>query len=420
MVPKGVDLVGEAFSKSDPQDGINPLKVEGQHRGNVPGIVPHWEEEIKRRKQEILDWNDRSLLSKATGFLGKFKNVPEGVCGEDIARFHPVAPAQKLVEQLKSNPEDYETRIELIDIVGKAQKNLTIEGCRLLLIHTAVAHSFGKFSMRGLLVAGQIQQIYLEQLQAKCRHDLRIIELRTEEGPQKGDVYEQQADQLDEMKYCMEQNIRLIQAYQGHAVKGKESIKYQFSGILMLHEVGETPEDSIKKEEDFKHESFSRVSAAVHYLRYQVLFLKHAHDFADALIHIDSTHPLGYFLKGRIHLSELIFRTAQYGAGGQSEDGKKSVQQIFKQTYHHYSQAVKMTGGHYQKNSKELTMLIEYVQTLRYFILTVSKVLQLKLPKAWVVDNLLRASLLLKQAGDEEPRIDELVKQIEMDLKVWS
>ena len=58
----------------------------------------------------------------------------------------------------------------------------------------------------------------------------------------------------------------------------------------------------------------------------------------------------------------------------------KMVKRIFNScliTYRQSSQAVRKAGGYYQSGSNELTILIEYVNTLRYFITTVASVIEL-------------------------------------------
>lgn len=411
---------GVDWSKKDPDAGVSYLPVYAQNIGNIPGTLKHWTGEIKKRKQEILEWKDRSLMTKATALLGT-KSIHEGMDGEDIAHYNPIGPVKKLVQALKKNPMDYSTRIQLVSVIAKSKKDLPVECYRDLLLQATVAHSFGTFSIQGVQLANWIQSTYLKSLQAKCRHEKRMLKLKTEEGSSKEDLYAKQEGELKKIKFLIDQNTRVIEAYIFHTEKGVDLTKYQFNGLFSLQEDWSSflTETSKKIQEDTKQQIFIKANATIHYMRYQALLFPYSHELADAMIKMDADHPLGYFLKGRLYMSEMIFYVSRHGVGVKAENSKKAIQQLFKQTYHQYSHAVRKAGGHYQSGSNELTMLIEYVNALRYFITTVTNVIALTLPQSWVVDNLFRAAMLLRQTGAEDKQVRELLLNLQSDLEIW-
>ena len=143
---------------------------------------------------------------------------------------------------------------------------------------------------------------------------------------------------------------------------------------------------------------FQNAPIIVHYLRYHSLFFPNVHQISDLLVKVDGRHAIGYFLKGRVHMSEMIFQISRYSTGQKSEQQKKDILELFKQVYHYYGHAVKRAGGHYSGGKNEITILTEYVGTLTYFSDTIAKILQIKIPKVWLIDNLSRAMMILRQS----------------------
>ena len=411
-----LEALFQDWSQTDPKEGVSHLHISAQNIGNVPGVLDHWDWDIKKRKKEILAWKKRSLLTKATSMLSK-SHAPKGVSGEDIAHYNAISPVIKLVEDLKRNPSDYETRIQLISSVAKSKQEISTEGYRDLLLQVSVAHTFGVFSIQGIQMANWVQMAYFQSLLSKCRHGLRILELRTEGGPIR-DADSGQKEILEKIKNLIDQNLRILQTYIIHAGKGETPTNHPFKGIFRI----EDNWDKILSGEsspDEKNELLLRANAIIHYLRYHTLISPYAHLIPDTLVKMEPNHPLGYFLKGRILMSNLVYRVSRYGAEGITENSKKNVQIMFKETYHQYTQAVKKAGGHYKSGSHEMTILIEYIRALRFFINKVAETIKLKLPKPWVIDNLSRAMMLLKQTGSNDKEILNLLYELEYDLKGW-
>jgi len=196
------------WSQTPPQEGLSLIDVEAQDIENIPGVALHWGEEIKKRKQEILEWDHGSFLKKTFTSLGSNK----GVSGEDIAKYTPVPPVFKLVKILKKNPLNYRSRVQLVSLVSKG-RDLPIEAYRALLLQITVAHTLGKFSIQGLQVAISVQTAYFRHLQAKCRHEIRLQRLRKEKALRRGVVIEGMKNNWKKINPLIHRNINILSNY---------------------------------------------------------------------------------------------------------------------------------------------------------------------------------------------------------------
>ncbi len=392
------------WSQVKPEEGLSHLPVFSSNLGHIPGTIKHWDGEVNKRKQEILNWNNRSTVQKTLGQLTKV--APESVSGEDIAQYCSFAPVLKMVQTLKKDPLDYKTRLQLVSVIIEKTKGLPVEAYRALLLQATVAHTFKMFSMQGIQVALAAQETYLQQLQAKCRHDSRILKLHNKDKEDK---------ELEQLQNLIHRNLSILEKYLEHTTKDGETAQYQFKEVFRIEDIKEILLGQGKKKKDL----LSYGPAVVHHLRHHTLLLSCVHDISDIMLKIEQHNPIGYFLKGRIHMSEMKLRLSRYQAGLRSEVNKKNIQQLFKQTYYYYGQAVRLSGGLYKKGSNELTILLEYVNTLRYFIHIIAEIIQLKMPQSWVIDNLKRAMMLLRQSRSDDPKVADLLAMLDNDLESW-
>lgn len=412
------ELIDKDDTQTDPKKGINHLKVSSQNLLLLPGAFPHWAEEINLRKQEIQEFSKRSLLDVATSLFSKAQ-VSDGASGNDIAQYYSIPPIQKLVQKLKQDPNDFQARIRLVEVVATSKKEIPLEGWRALLLQASVALSHGHFSVQNIQIALQVQKQYLLQSQAKCRHDSRLLELRINAPSNESKISDEAKQSYEKIKKKVDSHLAVIRRYLDHTEKGKDSLKFQFEGMFNIDYLEEAAIMDQQEKKIAKNQIFSRLNVIINYLRFHTLMFKNLYKLTDQLIQLDKDNPIGDYLKGRTQLSELILRVSRFQESDNLEASKKEIQLLFKQCYHHYSQAVRKVGGNYEEGRTEVGILVEYVGSLRYFISVVSKVIRLKLPPDWVVDNLTRAKLILKQAELDDSRIVKLQNQIDLDIKAW-
>ncbi len=157
----------------------------------------------------------------------------------------------------------------------------------------------------------------------------------------------------------------------------------------------------------------------VDYLRYHTLLFGVTFQLPELMIRAEKEHALGYFLKGRIYLSKLVFTLCRYEVGTKTDSLKKEIQILFKSTYHCYTEAVRKAGGHYGEGENDIEMLIEYANVIRTFLHKIAKSINIKVPKTWAVDNIKRAVQLLKQAESDHDSVQSLLSDLGADIEKY-
>jgi len=408
-------FIGQDWSKINTSQGVSNLKIVSQNLGNVPGLVPHWNAEIEKRREAILEWKKRSFVNRAMSLLGKFApQVPPEISGEEIAKFHPTKVVSDQVELLKKDPCDCDARLQLVSAIGKSGRALTPEMFRLLILQSTVAHTFGVFSSKGVQTAIWAQTAYLNKMITQCREDSLSYQNKVEEGD---NVFAQQKKNIEQLIEMIRKHSNLIQSYLGHIGKTSEPGKKAYPGFLTVEEITSFEKRMQGKEHDeVQHEKnmiFTKSFATIHFLRYHLLLEKYAHELAEALIQLDPKHPWGYFLNARLYMSELVLTTLRYRAGEQSNHNKKQIQELFKLCYNQYGNAVNRA-----KRGSEFTMVIEYVSALHFFIQIATSRVGISLPRPWVADNLKKAMTLL-DTMKPDPKVTSLKQYLKDDLNFF-
>ncbi|MBF0240451.1 MAG: hypothetical protein HQM12_22335 [SAR324 cluster bacterium] len=278
------DIFGKDWESSDPKEGLTHLKIIAKNIGNIPGLVTHWEGDIKKRHDEILKAKNATFIMRAKAMLGgKFgKLYWEGVTGEDLAQHHPTKTATDLVERLKTDPMDYQARIALVTLLGQTGRELPVEVYRTMLLQSTVANTFGVFSIPGIQVALWAQNTYLNQLQAKCRHDVRTIENKIILA-KKATGTEEQIKTLERLKAVINRNIRVIQEYMTQAAKATELSKFMFTEMFDINDI-ERQLNSDQSKPELKQHLYVKAYAIIHFLRYHLLLQTYAVDITDKFV----------------------------------------------------------------------------------------------------------------------------------------
>lgn len=395
------DIFGQDFSAVDPSEGLSRFKIRSEVIANIPGLVSHWEGDIKKRRREILEVKGGSFVNRAISLIGKVaKNASPAVTGEEIAKHHDVKQTAKLVEALKRNPTDYNARIELVKSVEAIGKDLEMEAYRDIMLQATVANTFGMFSVLGIKTALKAQITYLNKLQGKCNFDLERLRYKNQGGKEH-----------TKQENLIITNMRVLADYMMHANKGMDISKLKFKGYLSYRE--------IKKAEGPKatEQVMIKANSIIHTMRYHILLQPYAHELTSLIIKANPGNPMGYFFKGRIYMSQMVFAVRRYGAGGDVQKDKREIQELFKRVYHEYGLSVNKLTNDPKKKATEMSILFEYVTALLYFIQIATKLLSIDLPRPWLVENLKRMHALLKKNRAMNPvKISELMAQVESDM----
>ena len=410
------EILGKDWVAGKAGSGISQFMTHISNHAFVPGAVKQWDEDLQQRRDSIKGWKKRGLLRIT-------KKMPDTMSGQSILDFCSIPPAVKLVNILKKKPSDLEARLQLVAVVLNQRRDLPVEAYRELYLQAAVVQLFDKYSMRGMQLALSTQDTYLRRFQAKCRHGLRISEKEVEEAPANEPMENKKV--RDRKSMMIKKNINIIQSYLDHLQVVSDFIKCpidklstgtnSFKGTYQLP----TLKEIVLNENREKAQLFQIGVSIADFLKFHTLVSGITFRFPELMIRSEKEHALGYFLKGRIYLSRLVFALSRYEAGTKTESLKKEIQSLFKSTYHSYTEAVKKAGGHYAAGENDIKILIEYANVIRTFLYSIAKTINIIVPKAWAVDNIKRALQLLKQAESDHVAIQLLLKELGKDIEQY-
>lgn len=407
---------GKDWSKVDPSEGLRNLKISTENISNIPGMAPHWQGELEKRKKLIMNWKKRSFMFRAANLLsGKGRGkVNDTVTGGDIGKYNPSDKVNEFMEALNKNPTNYEARILLSANIIKCKKEIPLEGYRDILLQATVANMFGVFSIPGLQTAVSAQCLYLTKFREKCDKDLERVNEKLESFDigNTTNTQENQKKVLLKLQSQIETNLMMISACLTQAEKGKDQAKYALASQFTLKEL--TAKSGEKIADDAKKQIQTKAITVVQALRY--LFLLHpiAHEVADVYINVFPYDPIGYFLKGRIFMSDLTFTVEKLKAGVQDKTYKALIQDAFKETYHNFGLAInRISDGSPHPSDKSIVN--EYAMAIHYFYNIANVILNIKIPRPWLREALTKVRVFLirmKNKDNSSMRMLKLIEQI--------
>lgn len=420
MIPD--EIYGKTLAEIDPKQGISHVKVDVQDMGNIPGITRHWHYDIERRKKEINQLKNQNFIQRVSQLITS-RQINSEATGEEMYSFNPTKGSRKLVETLKSEPDNMNARLELVSIVGKSGRDqsngvfrsfvgkngrdLSLEVFRTLLLQATTALSLGQMSTAGLQVALWVQTTYLTELFSKCKEQIEKLERKLQ-----GTGDRSYRTPILESIIKIKSNLFIVSALlkKGAAAMGTQS---SFSTTISIDELNDYLIDD-KKKKELDEKLYNKYSELMLIVRFMPLLHNESNKYIDLLTRIDQTRPLPYFLKARIGMNMMHFWVSVYEAGRHDDTIIKQVQEEFKEVYHQYGLAVQRVGVN-PKSQNDFTILIEYANTVHYFYKTSVNVLGVKPPKPWLEAAFAKAMKALTLA-QESGKVSNLARDLHNDM----
>ncbi len=386
------EVLGAGIDYNKPKEGISKAKIRTDEVGNIPGIIEHWDYDIELRLKELDALAGRSFMKRAMGVLAK-QEASEKTTGEELASHHPDKRSMEFVAELKSDPKNAFTRLQLVSAIGSAGRDFPLEAYRAVMLQAVVACSLGKLNTQWLKITARSQNQYFLKLYNKCKEDLEKLNksLSTMDVAKKED--NEVRVTLQKRIQNVKKNMKILRLYQLHSGK---PIKESSGGDCAISEQEIKNFAKLKSDEDQKHLT-NKLVTIMSILRYILLLHPTGHALLDQVINADKNNPIGYFLKGRLYMSAMIFAVSLYEGGARSNRVKQLIQDKFKDTYHQYGLAASKVGSQ-PKSNTEHTILIEHAQAIYYFYVTAKNTLEISLPKEWLRTALEKANKSLNFA----------------------
>lgn len=395
----------------NPTEGVSKFPVHVYDFANVPGASLHWDEEMKSRKKQIEEVQNQSLTERAFKVLKKNKISPK-MTGEEIMSAKDSLKAKEYIQKLKQNPADGNSRLDFVGLAltksladTKDIFTYNPESCRKLYLQGNIACYLGEISLRSLGVIFKTQKLYVEKTMARCRHEIKKIDSSLAQGEFAPKVERQ----LKKRAQSIKQTMALLQSFQEYTnrfsnQKNSDKILKQENQAISLNELKEyilNTSKTSKSNEKVQQQLIERVASILNPIRYFPLLIPIAHEIADWTIKIEKSHPLPYFLKARLYMSELVYAKNRAEIGEKSPVFLKFIQKKFNSGYHHYALAAKRVGK-LPKTQTDFTILIEFAQIVYFFYNLANNLLQINLPHPWlknVVDKALEVTELAYESG---------------------
>ncbi len=403
-----------------PEQGITHVKIRPNEVGNIPGMIEHWKEDIKRRRNEIINWKNQTFVQRATGLIKGKKLSPEAT-GEEIAKLHPTKNALDLVKKLKQEPTDMVSRLELVTIVAKSGRELPIEVYRTLLLQATVACTFEELSNVGLKNVLWIQDVYFSKLFFKSKAEMNSMEgtLKTASSQGRENIYSIQASKLRQYVNDIRRNMEIIKSYQKHAAKALET-QPMYATNLTFDEVTsflldeEDQQKNSKKRDEKRKKLVKKATEIVLLIRAIPLLYDQAERLGSHFKKLDPNDPVLHFLQAKIAMSDLIYKVSQFQGGERTDVVRQGIQEAFKNTYQHYGVAVRKVGK-MPKTKMEFSIFIEYASLIHFFYKVAKHTLGMSLPREWL-HSVFKKALESLQMVQESGPIQDLIMDIRRDM----
>ncbi|MBF0278795.1 MAG: hypothetical protein HQM13_13425 [SAR324 cluster bacterium] len=227
----------QTFDSTAPEDGIGNVKIDAFSTGHIPGMIEHWHQEIKHRKQEILEFESRSSFERIINLFTSDEEY-EDVTGEDLVDLHPSKKAQSLLEKIEAEPTDMMNRLELVSYLGLSGREFPLEVYRDLFLQATVACCFGELSNVGLRIVLWAQESYFVKHLALCKK----MEVKLEkflEQPDLDDVFRKQRVELIKSLNKVKQNKELLQFYKSFTNRGIKNLTTSLPISMSLEEINQ-------------------------------------------------------------------------------------------------------------------------------------------------------------------------------------
>lgn len=406
-----VVLFGGTFRETQPEEGVSHIKIKAEEVENIIGYAEHWNFEMKQRQEAILKaGSQNTFMKKAFHILNK-STFPAEVTGEDLVGYYPSKSVLKLHQELKQEPDNPNTRIQMVWKVVKSNQSFPIETYRALLLQAAIACTLGKLKLADLHKVLYLQGIYYNRLFKFSRERLAKIQSQLEaevESNEKDEEQEKQHQSLLKQSERIRRNMSILNQMLQDTNRRLRNISHldivvSYKEIKALtNKLIESQKDDEKKEDILKAIStLIPILCAIPLLHTETL------EFTDLLINFSPEESLVYFFKGRVLMSTLQLRVSQYENGYKNKSVQQQIKEIYKGAFQAYEQAI-LRIPKANKNDRHFTMLLEYVQLIHYFYSACKYTLGIEPATPWMQSNFNKAMQALKLA--EESGKTEMLK----------
>lgn len=424
------------LKESDPKDGISHLPIKPWELGNVPGMCKNWEQEIKRRVQEIEEAPPATFAGRARKLLNRDKQTKSKeirITGEEILLLR--IENRKLKELtigrrgLVRDPKSFSKRMAVIREVLSEGKPPNLTELRLLLIHAVVACHFGTMNTLGVNQLLMLQTRYLEALFKFGKQGLHHISEDLKEKKEVGTL------QPIHVK-AANKKINRIKGLQQTA---REMLKNQPRGRSSLNaENFSIEEKQIKKYVDTSEGGGLRSEVAALDKEKQTIMTgavqvislaRHCNLLTDVILRyiksvevVDKQSPLIEMVSASVFHNKLFHYIGQYHSGLRSDQVVAKIVEMFKRTYHALGLAAKKVGKVPDSREKGL-VLYEFADVVHYFCLIVEPIIDAypnikkHLPQSTVESYLKIAEDNLLTILSHKAHVGSLAQQSEKLLK---
>lgn len=400
-----VQIFGQDSTKIPPEQGITKVQVRSHDVGLIPGMSKHWDKEISNRVKEIKAYDKRSFVKRAMSIMKKNDDF-ERVNGLELAKMHPNSKSRDLVDRLKHNPADMMIRLELVTVIGRSGREISIEMARLLFIHALVACHFNEFTLTGLNIVLWIQNLYLSKLKDRIRLDQQSIQKHLDEAVRKNSMTGREAI-LGKYRDQMIVNISIIQSILDGTKRNLNAMTQSEVGIRRDEVIAFLLNDkkTIQNRDQQATEMVKRAFECYMVLRQIPMLIHTGQDLLNQIEKVKRNDPFTLFIRARLMMAELTYLVNQFRAGWQGEDMIKTIFQSFKATYHAYGMSVKYIGKR-PRNATDHTILSEYVNLVHYFYKVTKTVIGRQPAKEWLKTAFKKAEETLELIPETAQTID--------------
>lgn len=378
-------IFGRKLAEQPPDGGFGRLPFLPENLIQVPGITPHWAGELKLRRDEILQWGNRSIQQKILSVVKKSSRT-SSFEGHDL----------KDNVQLK-DPYDAPARLNLAYKVSKKEA-VSPETNRNMLLQATLALELNDAFLPDMLSLYQkVQMVYFNRVSAQCEDIVRQFPAPEALGT---------VDKVHRKNAIRTKNM--IQAYQSSLQSEVHEAIAAFK-----NPIAKAQWDSSQK----KNMILQNCMNATKVLKCFPLLLPMAYQLSQKVIEFDRQHPIGYFLNARVHKAEAKFLNFQYTNDYSETQVRNQINTHLQHMVKAYKVAMDKIRGKY--DGLHLELLDEYVSAVTTFYSDINKIIKAKArPEVFIQLN---QTLMAASSSDEagRTRIEGFIEKNRNLMQQW-
>ncbi len=312
----------------------------------LPGVFKKqniWSSEIRRRRNELMEWVNASGTNKIFRSIIKTSTGNPRLDGRELQRHIKTKTSEEHVKTLRTNPGLISPRLSLVQSINRADVNFNIEVYRDNLFHALVPFTLGFCSTQVWNTFVSTYQVYLEKLRRALERKKSAVEKQIQQSDD-----EERARNEEYMRH-LEVNAKVLKRLLEFS-KRKEAQQFDVAPFYISDLYHSESRAKAKRKAmgdaktpvDTRQHVLTKMEGLMEAVKFFPILYSWAVDQMQQLVKDDSENLFGYIIQGRMQMQSTRLAMVL------QKSGEKECLPIVKRTLHSCLEA-------YGKGKKHVT-----------------------------------------------------------------